>query len=66
MIDYRQGNVSIIHREGLAACGLECYGVVRHAHHRLSCTVSIARRSFGMNKNSAHRVAVQPPMLKAA
>ncbi len=45
LIHYRRGHIFIQDREGLEARSCECYGVVRKAYDRLSCTHSIPRRS---------------------
>jgi CRP-like cAMP-binding protein len=45
LIDYRRGQISIIDRHGLEARSCECYGVVRRAYDRLSCTHSATRHS---------------------
>lgn len=45
LIEYRRGRISILDRTGLEARSCECYGVVRRAFDRLSCSHSPARRS---------------------
>jgi len=44
LINYRRGHISIQDRKGLEARSCECYGVVRKAYDRLSCSHSPARR----------------------
>jgi CRP-like cAMP-binding protein len=45
LIQYRRGRISIEDRAGLEARSCECYGVVRKAYERLSCSHGAARRA---------------------
>jgi len=48
LIHYRRGRISIEDRAGLEARSCECYGVVRKAYERLSCSHGASRRSPSM------------------
>ena len=48
LIHYRRGRISIEDRSGLEARSCECYGVVRKAYERLSCSHGASRRPPSM------------------
>jgi len=48
LINYRRGHISIHDRKGLEARSCECYGVVRKAYDRLSCSHGPLRRQPSM------------------
>ena len=66
LIDYRRGHISIIDRIGLEARSCECYGVVRQAYDRLSCTQNTPRQSPGAAFDHAASVVVYRQAMQAA
>jgi CRP-like cAMP-binding protein len=66
LIDYRRGHISIIDRIGLEARSCECYGVVRQAYDRLSCSHSAPRRSAGQAFDHTVPVVVHRQAMQAA
>jgi hypothetical protein len=59
LIEYRRGRISILDRTGLEARSCECYGVVRRAFDRLSCSHSPARRLPSMADQGLATLVVQ-------